>query len=333
MHQPIPIAIQTTYQDLLERHKNRPNVLYKGSLIKKTKSDRCYWIARQRFGGKAVDTQIGPDNQEVRRLIATAKTEQEQHESWRKNVGSLVGQLRGAGARTLDMQSGKILSALARAGFFQAEGMLAGTNAFALYELELGVRFNASMARTEDIDLIADKNVTLIAPNGKGLLSLLDDLGLQPLGGLSDPDLTRWQTKDGIPIDILTRQQRGGKDVVSLKGLGIHAQALPFLEFIMTAPIQAVALYREGILVNIPSPERYAIHKLLVAAARTGAHRAKSAKDLMQAEAIIAVLAEQRPFELKEVYDEATGRGKKWRQMIEMSLRDSSNIANILANL
>lgn len=316
-----PIAIQTTYQDLLERHRTRPSVSIAGSIIKKVKSDNSYWIARRRVGAQPIDTQIGPNNSDVRERIRQAITEQAREKEWRHGTGQLVAQLRASGSPTFDMQSGKVISSLGRAGFFKAGGILAGTHAFALYELELGVRFSASMARTEDIDLVADRHVSVVAPNGGKILPLLDDLVLEPIGGVLDHHPTRWKSEGGIPIDFLTSRRRGGKEIVELEGLGIYAQALPFMEYIIQDPIEAVGLYREGILLRIPAPERYAIHKLIVAAARTGSFRSKSAKDMAQAEALIEVLAEQRPFELSAAYQEATSRGQKWNSLIKQSLK------------
>ena len=333
MYVSTPIAIQTTYQDLLERHKTRPSVSIAGSIIKKAKAGKSYWIARRRVGAQPVDTQIGPDNKDVQEQVSKAIAEQGREKEWQQGASQLVAQLWASGSPTLDMQSGKVISSLGRAGFFKAGGVLAGTHAFALYELELGVRFGASMARTEDIDLVADRRVSVVAPNEDGILPLLDDLELEPIGGVLDQHPTSWKSKGGIPIDFLTSRRRGGKDIVALEGLGIYAQALRFMEFAIQDPIEAVGLYREGILLRIPAPERYAIHKLIVAAARTGSFRSKSAKDIAQAEVLIEVLAEQRPFELSVAYKEATSRGRKWKLLIEQSLKNLPKTVELLDEL
>ena len=41
--------------------------------------------------------------------------------------------------------------------------------------------------------------------------------------------------------------------------LGVSAQALHHLNYLIAEPIQAAVLYRSGVLVQIPRPERYAI--------------------------------------------------------------------------
>jgi hypothetical protein len=84
-------------------------------------------------------------------------------------------------------------------------------------------------------------------------------------------------------------------------------------------PIEAAAVYREGILVQAPRPERFAIHKLVVADRRRD--HLKALKDLMQSELLVAILAEDRPADLAEAYEDAMDRGPKWRERIEASLK------------
>ena len=67
-----------------------------------------------------------------------------------------------------------------------------------------------------------------------------------------------------------------------------------------------MVLYREGVLVRVPATERYAVHKLAVASARTGPHRAKFEEDLMQDAALVRVLTGARPFELATAHEDAT---------------------------
>lgn len=113
---------------------------------------------------------------------------------------------------------------------------------------------------------------------------------------------------------------QGEDETVLLKPLGVYAQALSFLNFLIADPIPAVGLYRSGVLVQIPRPERYAIHKLIVASRRHASSAAKAQKDLAQAELLIRVLSEDRPGELQAAYDLATSSGPKWREAIETAL-------------
>jgi hypothetical protein len=102
----------------------------------------------------------------------------------------------------------------------------------------------------------------------------------------------------------------------------VSAQALNYLNYLIADPMPAVALYRSGVLVQIPRPERYAIHKLIVADRRHGGpDQMKARKDREQAGFLVSVLAEDRPEELAEAYQDALSRGPRWRERIASSLK------------
>ncbi len=118
-----------------------------------------------------------------------------------------------------------------------------------------------------------------------------------------------------------------------MPALGVSAQSLHHLNFLIAEPIPAVALYRGGILVQIPRPERYAIHKLIVADRRKrGPDAIKAMKDRAQAEFLIEVMAEQRPDELAEAYETAISEGPKWRDHIDASLNRLPASKELLAS-
>jgi hypothetical protein len=80
-------------------------------------------------------------------------------------------------------------------------------------------------------------------------------------------------------------------------------------------PLKAVMLHGSGILVLVPAPERFAVHKLILALQRPiGA--AKRDKDVAQAGALILALLEKRSEDLRLAWDEAYERGPQWRKML-----------------
>lgn len=115
-----------------------------------------------------------------------------------------------------------------------------------------------------------------------------------------------------------------------LEALGVWAQGLHFLNYLIRDPIPAVALYREGVLQHIPRPERYAIHKLIVAARRRGPGKAKAEKDIEQARALISALAEIRPHELAGAFEDASQQGDAWRKAIESSLKRAPDLKKLV---
>ena len=107
-----------------------------------------------------------------------------------------------------------------------------------------------------------------------------------------------------------------------------------YLNFLIAEPIPAVALYRSGVLVQIPRPERFAIHKLIVADRRRGGpDQAKARKDRGQAAFLVQVLAEDRPEDLRDAYRDALSRGPRWRARIGASLARMPQTDEILRGL
>lgn len=76
-------------------------------------------------------------------------------------------------------------------------------------------------------------------------------------------------------------------------------------------------------IVNVPQPARFAVHKIILAQRRDASGRMKRAKDLAQAKAIIEILREQDPFAIEDALDDARAQGEKgWNAPIERSLRE-----------
>jgi hypothetical protein len=67
--------------------------------------------------------------------------------------------------------------------------------------------------------------------------------------------------------------------------------------------------------VTVPRAERFAVHKIIVAAERRD--QAKSAKDSLQADILIKALATSRPIELAKAWQIAWENGPRWREKLE----------------
>ena len=110
-------------------------------------------------------------------------------------------------------------------------------------------------------------------------------------------------------------EEHQGK-LAKMKALGgAGAQPLRHLDFLIHQPERSVLLYKGGIPVTVPRAERYAVHKLIVAADRRD--QAKSAKDLLQAATLIEALAALRPLELAKSWYEAWDTGPRWKEKLE----------------
>jgi len=327
----LPIPVQTSYQELLQRFGAAPSVSIEGSLVRIEKSGRGYWVARRRVGDRVTEEAIGPDTPEVLARVEATRAEQAVYRAWNERNAALVAMLRAAGALTSDQETGKILLALSRVGFFRAGGLLGGTHAFRLYPLLLGVEAPRSeMSVTGDVDMLAPTHIRLLGPR-EALTTRLKAAGLafETRFGLEEDTTPKLIVGDTVEVEILSPVSRGGGRNHFHEGLQERVSALKFLEFSLVGPVRQVALYRGGVEVLIPAPERYALHKLIVAQLRQGAFRQKK-KDLAQASWLLELLVETRPYELWSAYRDLTSRGPSWVRHLTASLKEALQAATAL---
>lgn len=323
----VALQTQTLYQDLVDAHLSRPDGEAVGAPFKRTFGGKSYWYVNQRIGAKVIQHYFGPDDDATRSKVEAAVSAREERTAFDRRTADLVAQLRAARLPGQDAETGRLLTALARAGVFGVGGTLVGTHAFRLYDAELGRRVTqAAPAQTEDVDIASFERLSLaLADQGAPKVPLAPtltalDLELSPT---IDPQARtgRWRRKGGgAALDILAPSFTADEGLVRLEALEVWAQGLHFLNYLIADPIPAVALYRSGVLVRIPRPERYAIHKLIVAQRRRGPDISKRRKDLAQAAALIEVLAEERPAELRRAHAVAIDAGPELRSAIAASL-------------
>ena len=152
--------------------------------------------------------------------------------------------------------------------------------------------------------------------------------------GVYDRQIWKWRQSGGEAMVKFLTPAFGDEGIKPLPALGARAQALNYLNFLIAEPTHALALYRSGVLVQIPRPERFALHKLIVASRRQGGpDEAKARKDRSQAEFLIRILAEDRPDDLAEAYEHALSQGPRWRDRIASSLDRMPATKDILGEL
>ena len=115
-------------------------------------------------------------------------------------------------------------------------------------------------------------------------------------------------------LDFLTTIGRSGNTPYSHPNLHVTLQPLRFMEYSLENVQQTVLLSgRDAVIVNLPHPARYALHKLIIAGEREGGFQAKAGKDLVQAALLLTALKESRPWEVEEAWANLESRGKGWR--------------------
>jgi len=325
---------QVAYQDLLRLHLDETASELIGSVEERTRNGRTYLYDRFRIGTEMKARYLGEGTPELRARLARATELKADAEARRKTMSRLARILRAEGFIGTDRDTGSLLRAFARAGVFRLGGTLVGTGAYALYQGELGVRFDADeLAQTGDIDFASFERLSVALGDTveENPGAILQSMKFDPVPGFQDRQVWKWRQNRGQAMVEFLTPAFGDEAVKPLPALGVSAQALNYLNYLIAEPIHALALYRSGVLVQIPRPERFAIHKLIVADRRQGSpDQAKSRKDRAQAAFLIDVLSQDRPEELREAYEDALSRGPRWRQRIEASLARMPEAAKIL---
>jgi hypothetical protein len=218
----------------------------------------------------------------------------------------------------------RIIKRLSEYGFFPAGGILIGTHAFLAMGNMLGVRWHDGAA-TLDVDFAhAGQNVSLalsadIQIDVHGVLESLE-MGLLPISRFNGKAGARYSNpKDSeLRLDFVTGMTRDGLSVVMPK-LNLALEPLKFMEFSLERPIQGCIFSNLGsCIVNLPAPERYAIHKLIVCGERPASQRTKSSKDLLQAASLVGYFLKNGRIDLfNAAWRDAICRGKGWRERAE----------------
>jgi hypothetical protein len=315
----LPLMVQTAYAELLDRA--RADAFDEafpddGAFIAKTIRGRRYWYFQAAAANGRTQKYVGPETPELLDRIAGHQAARTQQRDRRSLVATLVraGNLpRPLGA------VGDVAAALADAGVFRLRGVLVGTVAYQTYPTLLGCRLPATAVQTNDVDVAQFADVsTAIGELTRPMPDVLRqvDATFRPVPTLYRKRVASYRAASGLRVDFLT-PNRGpdSEEPRSLPALGTDAQPLRFLDFLIHDPEPAVLLHAAGILVSVPTPQRYALHKLIVAR-RRHADSPKRDKDIFQAQALLNVLADRRPDDLRDAWVEAFGRGKTWQRLL-----------------
>ena len=98
------------------------------------------------------------------------------------------------------------------------------------------------------------------------------------------------------------------------------AQPLRYLDFVIESTVRGAVVDGRGVLVSVPDPARFALHKVLIAGERPVIAQAKSEKDLRQAAAVLGALLEDREGDIALALEDAAGRGEGWRMRLARGL-------------
>lgn len=330
---PLDLAYQTLYAELIQRSLDdsfTSEFSPQGRFVAVAVKGRKYWYFDQpKPEGGQSRRYVGPvDDPEITRRVEAFKDLKADIKGRRRLVATLTREARLP--RPLQAV-GQVIEELAKAGLFRLRGVLIGTVAYQCYPGVLGRRLGAVAMQTGDADFAQFHEISVAI--GDSLPPILDvlrrvdptfrDVPSQMDGRLA----SQFVSRDNFKVEFLT-PHRGSDDLtgkpVRMPALGgAAAYPLRFLDYLIHEPVRAALLHGAGVPVLVPAPERYAVHKLIVASRRRQDrdNATKAAKDQLQAKSIIeAMIANRQHDDLATAYMEAWDRGDQWAAAIRASL-------------
>jgi len=324
----LPNSLSVQYSELMQ---NCVHPISDGSNLSfkyKTINDKRYWYLYISVGSTRREHYLGEETTELLDQIDDEKTRWESNADDRELRHRLVNMLIGGGMATVTRDEGKVISLLERNGVFLIGAALVGTLAFRAYANMLSVAWTSD-AGTQDIDLAADNHYELVLPRPRSPINLRQAILDSGMGFFEVPALNRKQPSTSFKIrgrdfivDVLAPMKgRETARPVHLSDLGTYASPLRHLDYLLGDPQPAVLLYEHGIMVNVPAPGRFAIHKCVVSEKRPAAFAAKALKDRSQAEQVFQVLLENRPTDISLAYEAAKAQGEAFVSDFHAGLR------------
>jgi hypothetical protein len=301
-----PRSLATAYADIENHALHQDEVLVgtPGAISLRENAAKTRFYVRQYYGfdGKKRDQYL---------CQADVKDCEQVVDAWKKRIGEArhlqagIRLLAREGYSTLEPKPLAALATLCRHKVFEAGGILVGTRAFEVIINRLGIR--VAVFATEDVDVARLSKLALRKPPAGGILELLRESGIDFVdvptfthGAAASSFKERGHSRFTFVLLVPT----SGKQIETLPvpELKAHATGLPYLRYLLTETQMGAAISSHGVVaVRVPIPERFAIHKLIVAQLRVGRPE-KSQKDLRQAAVLIAALGELFPGAIEEAY-------------------------------
>ena len=140
-------------------------------------------------------------------------------------------------------------------------------------------------------------------------------MGFLPIPALDPkhPSTSFKVRRKALRVDFLTTvTRRRVAGPVYLPRLRTAALPLKYIDYLIEGPIRAGIVNGGGILVQVPSPARFGLHKLIISRERGAASHTKVEKDLLQAAQILSIVAEEREGDLDLAWTALQDRGSSW---------------------
>lgn len=323
----LPESTRLLYTELLTQCLRASAPSGRGlSFVSKRIDGRRHWYLQLTVGSRKTQHYLGPDSEELRALIDKEKALWAAARPDIRAREKLVDMLVSGGAHAADSVDARVFELLERAGVFLAGGVLVGSHAFAIYGNMLGVGWHSEVTRTQDIDIGAERHLVIgISEKGVELARALVE---SELGFIEVPALDRKapSTKFRIrgrqlSVDVLAPMLgRTSSKPIHLPALNTYAEPVRFLDYLLADTQPAIVLAKAGVLVRVPAPGRFALHKLVAAERRTAAFHTKTSKDAAQAEQLLELLLQDRPSDVRAAWSAAQKQPAKFNQQLRAGM-------------
>lgn len=297
------------------------------SFVQKTIKGSIHWYLQLTFGSRKTQHYIGPNNEKIQKLIRDEKQLWESTKHDREDRERLVAMLISGGSHTVSAAEARLFELIERAGVFLVGGVLIGSHAFTLYGNMLGVSWPSKMIQTHDIDLTQNNQIALGLKNKPvNLKAVLLEANMGfvevPAFDRKAPS-TRFRIQGKqLSVDLLTPLiGKPTSKPVLISALKTYAEPLRFLDYLLDDTQPATMIARAGILLNVPAPARYALHKLVTSTRRIAALQTKALKDIDQAEQLLSVLIEDRPGDIQLAFEAAKKMPNKFNEQLQNGIK------------
>lgn len=327
----LPLEVQTLYAELVDQltalEAGRTLGSTPGSFVTKTvKGQEYYYFQHIDATSAKRQVYLGRKDDTLDALAARYSKHREALVPDVESVQRLGALLRAGGAGVTDPASARVIKGLADAGVFRSGGVLVGTHAFIVMGNLVGVRWAGAGMHTQDVDLAALRLLEVAAAETaldlQGTIESLE-MGFLPVPGLDrgSPSTSFKVRGQSLRVDLLTPSRTSASKPVSIRRFAAVAQPLKYLDYLIERPVRAAVVGSDPVLVFVPDPARFALHKLIVASNRPASETTKRAKDIVQAGQLLDALLVDRPADVALAWEALEQRAASWAKRARAQAR------------
>ncbi|RLQ23701.1 hypothetical protein DWB85_00665 [Seongchinamella sediminis] len=315
----LPGSALVAYSDLLDFSLSNEVTDRTGfSFSSKNLKSGRYWYLQHVLGDRRKQYYLGEESDELLARIEQQRSRWLEDKAEKQQMERLVAMCIAAGCSEISHMAFKVLNAAAQSGLFRAGGVLVGSYAFIAIGNMLGVSWNKDTTVTQDVDLAGSGECMIAIPEEMTplkdtILSSEESLLEVPMLDRKSPSTSFKVRGKEFKVDLITPAKGKGEGSLYVGPIKSYADQVRFLDYLLEDTQKAVLLHKSGVVVNVPNPARYGVHKLVVSQRRPLAKAAKAKKDIQQAAQVLSVLLEHRPGDLWLAIDSAKEYAKKNR--------------------